>query len=109
MSKGTGRLLTKGENTADGTGTHTFTVRVPDGYRPTLVAVAPAEGQTAGTVRPLGYVYTTDTLPAVVTGAYYNAVAISYENTTTGTRGVFYQVFYEPVDGSDLANAELSI
>lgn len=106
MSKGTGRLLAKGENTADGVGTHSFSVRVPDGYRPTYVAVSPIEGQTAGTVRPLGHVYTTDTLPAVTDGAYYNAVIIYYENTTSGARGVFYQVFYEPVDGSDLANAE---
>lgn len=107
MSKGKGRLLIRGEHSTDGLGLHQFVVRVPDGYRPTHVAVMPIEDQPTGDTDVLGWAYTVDSVPAVVTGSYYNAVFIRYKNTTSGSaRGVFYQVFYEPVDGSDLVNPE---
>jgi hypothetical protein len=106
MGKGKGRLLIRGEHSVDELGLESFVVRVPDGYRPTHVAVMPIEDQPIGDTEVLGWAYTTDTLPAVVDGSYYNAVFIRYRNINAGQRGVFYQVFYEPVDGSDLANAE---
>lgn len=106
MSKGKGRLFLRGEHHEDGIGTYQFVARVPDGYRPTYAYVMPIEDQPVGDTEVLGYIQTTDNLPAVTNGTYYNAVWIRFRNLVTGSRGVYYQVFYEPVDGSDLGNPE---
>lgn len=106
MSKGKGRLYVSGSHTVDEVGMEQFVVRVPDGYRPTHVALMPVEDQPVGDTDVLGWCYTTDTVPAVTFGTYFNAVFVRYRNNTTGFRGVFYQVFYEPVDGSDLHVAQ---
>lgn len=107
MSKGKGRLLVRGEHYESTDGVHSHIVRVPDGYRPTHVAVMPVEDQPVGDTDVLGWAYTIDSVPAVTTGGYYNAVFIRFRNLVDSVpRGIFYQVFYEPVDGSDLANAE---
>lgn len=101
--KGKGRLFIRGEHSVDEVGMEQFVVRVPDGYRVTHANVMPIEDQPVGDTDVLGHIFTTDNLPAVTGGAYYNAVFIRYRNNTTGSRGVYYQVFFEPVDGSDLS------
>jgi hypothetical protein len=102
MSKGKGRLYTSGERYEDGVGQHSFTVRVPDGYRVTYINVMPVEDQPIGDTEVLAAIATTDTLPAVTFGSYFNAAWIRFRNLVTGNRGVYYQVFFEPVDGSDV-------
>src|SRR5690606_10798335 len=101
-SKGPGRLLIRGEHQGEGAGLHQFGVRVPDGYRPTYATVWPIEDQPVGDTEVIGWVYTVDNLPPVTTGSYYNGIYVRYSNGVASARGVFYQIFIEPVDGSDL-------
>ena len=101
MSKGKGRLYIRGDHQESATGTHDFTVRVPDGYRVAEAYFTPIEDQGVGHVHIEGFFPTVDTLPAVVDGFYHNAVWCRFTQTTAN-KGVSYMVFIEPVDGSDV-------